>query len=109
MIFEWDSNKNDINLEKHGLSFTLAAIIFEDKNHISTPDQRKDYKEIRYITTGTAYGVVITVVHTHRKKGSKEINRIISARKASKNERRKYHEAQEYTNKKRSTKPQKYQ
>lgn len=100
MIFEWDPIKNNTNLEKHGLSFALASIVFDDKNHISSPDKRKDYKEIRYITTGTAYDVVITVVHTYRKKGTKEINRIISARKASKNERRKYYEAQGHTTKK---------
>ena len=92
MIFEWDAAKDNINFEKHGLSFALASKVFDDKKHISIPDERKDYKEIRYITTGVIYGVAITVVHTYRKKGDKEINRIISARKASKNERRKYYE-----------------
>ena len=86
MNFEWDDNKNQSNLEKHGISFEEAALIFEGVT-LSRIDDRKDYGETRTITIGKiARLVVVTVVHTDRNGNI----RIISARSAKQLERKEY-------------------
>lgn len=86
MTFEWDDNKNQSNLEKHGISFEEAALIFEGVI-LSRIDDRKDYGETRTITIGKiANLVVVTVVHTDRDGNI----RIISARSANRLERQEY-------------------
>jgi uncharacterized DUF497 family protein len=88
MQFEWDENKNIQNRQKHGISFEEAQEIF-DGIVFTSIDERFDYEEIREISIGAIQGVVIvTVVHTERL----GIIRIISARKATPKERRKYYE-----------------
>lgn len=88
MQFEWDEIKNVANIKKHGISFEEAKAIFDDVVFTSI-DERFDYEEIREISIGTIESVVIvTVVHTDRGK----VTRIISARKATKKERKKYYE-----------------
>lgn len=88
MKFEWDENKNKSNLEKHGISFDEAALIFEGKI-LTRIDERRKYGETREISIGKiGEAVIIVVVHTKR---NKKI-RIISARKASRKERRRYYE-----------------
>jgi uncharacterized DUF497 family protein len=88
MEFEWDEGKDATNLKKHGISFEEAKTIFEDIVFTSI-DDRFDYGEIREISIGAIEGVVVvTVVHTNR--GG--VTRIISARKATKKERKKYYE-----------------
>ena len=47
MKFEWDENKNLINIKKHGIDFNQAKEIFKDKYRIEVPDERKDYGEVR--------------------------------------------------------------
>lgn len=85
MRFEWDENK--INIEKHGISFQEAILIF-DSIILTGTDDRSDYGEIREISIGEiTHGIVIVVVHTKRK----DKIRIISARKASFLERMKYY------------------
>ncbi len=72
----------------HGISFQQAKTIFNDK-FLPRQDDRFDYGEIREISLGLIEGTtVILVVHTHRK----EKIRIISARKANKQEREIYYE-----------------
>jgi len=88
MIFEWDDKKNQINLEKHKISFELISLVF-DENLISKEDERHDYNEIRHIGYGLIQGRCINVIFT--KRGEKI--RIISGRKANAKETRKYHEA----------------
>jgi hypothetical protein len=39
MRYEWDENKNERNLEKHGLSFETASLVFDDPNALSIPDR----------------------------------------------------------------------
>ena len=86
--FEWDEEKNRITVEKHGLSFERAMTIF-DGFCILDEDRRFDYGENRWVATGTIEdGVVIVLVYTIRKPRI----RIISARSASKMERRRYYE-----------------
>ncbi|VXD12664.1 conserved hypothetical protein [Planktothrix serta PCC 8927] len=89
MQFEWDVNKNAQNLKKHGISFEEAQEIF-DGLVFTAIDERFDYgEEIREISIGAIQGVVIvTVVHTERS----GIIRIISARKATRQERETYYD-----------------
>ena len=86
MKFEWDKKKNESNQDKHGLSFSEAKNIFEDKNRIDFPDDRKDYGEDRRIIIGKILEILHTVVYTLRK----ESIRIISARRSKLNERELY-------------------
>lgn len=84
MEYEWDDNKNQI---KHSIDFYDAILIFNDNDRIELLDDRKDYQEKRYRTIGTVYDVVLTVIYTIRNNRY----RIISARKASKHERKTYY------------------
>ena len=52
MVFDWDSNKNSENIEKHGMSFEHAQEIFLDPLHLSVLDERFSYFEERWITMG---------------------------------------------------------
>ncbi len=89
MIFEWDEKKNLKNQWKHGVSFDLAKRIFEGFT-LSLIDDRETYCELREISIGSVDGLlVIVVVHTDRD----EVCRIISARKALKQERKYYEQA----------------
>ncbi|MEH2191754.1 MAG: BrnT family toxin [Nostoc sp.] len=88
MKFEWDKNKNQQNIQKHGISFEEATEIFEGVVFTSI-DERYDYEEIREISIGSIQGVIIiTVAHTDR---NGKI-RLISARKATPKEKRTYYE-----------------
>ena len=88
MVFEWDSAKDAANQSKHGLSFALAARVFADRHRITFEDNRQNYGEPRFNTTGVVGGVIIvTVCHTPRS----EVTRLISARPASRLERNRYH------------------
>ncbi len=93
--FEWDEAKNLSNQRKHdGVSFADARQVFHDPLHISVQD-RIEGGEQRWQTMGRVQGCVILVVaHTLREEdadgGSVEIIRIISARRATPRERRRY-------------------
>jgi hypothetical protein len=93
--FEWDEAKNLSNQRKHdGLSFEEACQVFRDPLHVSTPD-RIEGGEQRWQTVGAVQGLVILMVaHTLTEEdadgGSVEIIRIISARRATPRERRRY-------------------
>lgn len=84
-MFEWDSNKNQKNIEKHGVSFETAIEIFNDKLMHET--DKNVNGEIRTVAIGKIEDIVVTVVYTYRN----EKHRIISARRASKIERMVYH------------------
>lgn len=86
-ICEWDQNKNQINQKKHGIDFLDAIEIFNDYDRIEYIDNKKDYNELRYQTIGIVQEMVLFVVYTHRK----GYCRIISARKANKDERETYY------------------
>lgn len=88
-MFEWDEEKNQTNIEKHGVSFEQASRIFEGPT-LTIVDDRFDYVEVREISIGLVDGVAyLTVVHTDRDGNV----RIISARPARRNERKRYDEA----------------
>jgi hypothetical protein len=86
--FEWDEEKNRANQAKHGISFEEASAVF-DSPLLTAPDDREEYGEERLITTGQlGSAVIVVVVHTDRN----ERIRLISARKANRNERQAYHD-----------------
>jgi uncharacterized protein len=87
MAYQWDKEKALTNLRKHGIDFADAVSVFSDDLAITTPDGRFD--EERFITIGLdALGRVLVVVYTWR--GQKI--RLISARPATRQERRQYEE-----------------
>jgi uncharacterized protein len=95
MRYEWDENKNERNLEKHGLSFETASLVFDDPNALSIPDRIENGEE-RWQTIGMIENIVIVMVaHTIKleTESQEEIIRIISARKATRAERQEYEEA----------------
>lgn len=90
MRFEWDETKNRTNQRKHGVSFETASDVFADPLHLSIQD-RIEGGESRWQTMGMVGAVVLLIVaHTHRDDGNEEVIRIISARKATRKERRAY-------------------
>lgn len=86
MEFEWDEIKNFKNIEKHGIDFTDAALIFEYPV-MEFEDNRKDYGEKRFCAIGILKGLEIAVVYT--KRGQRI--RLISARRAHSHERKHYY------------------
>ena len=87
MEFEWDPDKAESNVNKHGVAFAHASTIFGDPLSLTFYDPDHSDDEDRYITIGTsADDVVLIVSHTDR--GDRI--RIISARKAKPRERRIY-------------------
>jgi uncharacterized DUF497 family protein len=88
--FEWDKEKNDANLKKHGISFESAKNVFSDRNRVKAQDNRKNYGESRWNTIGNVNDIIIHVSYTVRA----DLFRLISARKASKKERECYYACQ---------------
>ena len=87
MEYEWDPEKDRINLEKHGVSFAEASTVFLDPLHITVLDERHSIEEFRFRTIGhTATDRLVIVAHTDRK----DRVRIITAREATPRERRQY-------------------
>lgn len=85
--FEWDEEKARSNLAKHKVSFEIAVRIFLGPR-LEVLDAREGGGEERYISLGEVDARCLVVVHTPRG----ERTRIISARKASSHERKKYYE-----------------
>lgn len=89
MEFEWNPDKATLNSEKHGVSFPEAATVFNDPLSVTFPDRQHSIGESRYVIIGISrYGQLLIVAHTDR--GEKV--RIISARKATRQEQRFYEE-----------------
>ena len=86
LTVEWDANKDNINKRKHKIGFDVAVLVFRDKNRIEFYDAKHSDIEERYITIGLINDVV-TVVYTERS----DALRIISARIATKAERKAYY------------------
>lgn len=85
--FEWDEAKARINLEKHKVSFLTASAIFLNAR-LERIDDREDYGEVRWIALGRVEDAVYRVVYSWR---DENLIRLISAQKASKDERRIYY------------------
>jgi hypothetical protein len=85
--FEWDVAKARINQEKHRVSFLTAAAIFLNER-LERIDDREEYGELRWIALGCVDDQVYGVVYTWR---GENLVRLISAQKASKDEREIYY------------------
>lgn len=86
-VFEWNDEKAELNYAKHGVRFLQAIDIFDDPFHFTFPDYDHSADEDREITIGaTFFEDVLVVSHTTREGRI----RIISARHATKAERRKF-------------------
>ena len=89
----WDRHKNEINIEKHGLDFADAYKVFTSPMMVGL-DERKEYGEERWIGIGLLESArVVVIVFTEPEE---DIIRVISFRKATTEERKKYE--QEYKN-----------
>ena len=89
MRFEWDEAKNDINIRKHGIDFNDVKAMF---NHpmLTWEDKREAYGEERWLGIGVIQHLVGVVVYAER---HEDTIRIISARKATKHEVRRYEQS----------------
>ena len=90
--FSWDPRKAQSNVEKHGLSFEEAATVFRDSQGLDRDDSRHVAIELRRKRLAKSLlGQVLLVIYTVRRNGDgKETFRIISARYASRKERKAY-------------------
>lgn len=88
MLFEWDENKEKINISKHGLDFSTAALVFRDQNRLEWFDELHSDYEDRYTTIGEINGIAVVLMVVYTERG--DAIRLISARKATKQERRMY-------------------
>ena len=92
--FDWDPAKARANLEKHGVSFEEAAGVFLDPHASSLFDQAHADREDRWITLGAARsGALLVTIHTFQEPGENRFRiPVISARRATRRERRTYEE-----------------
>lgn len=81
MEFNWSEAKRNANLERHGLDFVDASLVFEGVT-FTFEDDRFSYAEQRFVTLGLLAGIPVSVVHTE----SENEIRVISFRKATKRE-----------------------
>lgn len=89
MKYEWDPDKAEANLKKHGVDFADAVGVFEDEQAITIEDEDAVGEQV-FITIGMDFTLRhLVVVYAYR---HVDIIRVISARKASKKERRAYEE-----------------
>lgn len=87
MRFEWDEDKRQENLRKHGIDFEDSESIFWGVTY-TIEDRRFQYPERRFVTLGLLEGRVVVVVHTE----ISDVIRVISIRKATRNEQKQYFE-----------------
>lgn len=89
MRYEWDESKRQINLQKHGLDFRDAPAIFDGPMLVGL-DSRLNYDEDRWIGIGFLGKIVVIIVYTELIEH--EVRRVISLRKATSNERKRFEE-----------------
>ena len=92
MQFEWDDEKNEVNIQKHGIDFADVHGMFQAPMLVDL-DDRVEYGEKRWIGIGPFFMIIAVIVYTER---GDETIRIISARKATKYERQRYEQAYPY-------------
>ncbi|MFQ5639425.1 MAG: BrnT family toxin [bacterium] len=85
MKFRWDEAKRKANLVQHGFDFADAELVFSGTT-FTFEDDRFDYGEQRFISIGMLYGTVVVIAHTE----SNHVIRVISMRKATRNEQKIY-------------------
>ena len=87
-MFDWDEKKRKANLVKHRLDFSVAHEVFDDPFVVEEEDRSMDYFEVRHKLTGLANNILVTIIYTERR----NVLRIISFRRATAIERRRYEE-----------------
>ena len=87
--FEWDKTKNILNIKKHGIDFNEAATVFLDDKALLIEDERHSGEEDRFVLLGFSQKANLLIV-CHCYRTNEEVIRIISARKATKNETKQY-------------------
>jgi len=93
MRVEWDEAKNEINRRKHGIEFETAQLVFDDPCCVTFIERLTDGEE-RWHAIGSIENIIIlVVVHTYREEVPDEVVRIISARPATRRERKLYAQA----------------
>ena len=91
--FEWDPAKARTNERKHGVSFEDAIHVFDDHHALFELDRADEFGELRWHAIGLiAEVMVVLVAHTVREDAEDEIVRLISARRATPQERKRYEE-----------------
>ena len=85
--YEWDETKRRINLRKHSIDFADAVHVFDGLT-VTIEDTRFDYGETRFLTLGLLRTHVVVIVHTE----TEAVIRLISVRKATKNEEAHYYQ-----------------
>jgi len=90
--FEWDPIKARLNLKNHHIAFERAATVFLDPEALSVFDEEHSQTEDRWITLGLdRAGTLLVVWHTYREETETSAwIRLITARKATKNETKQY-------------------
>jgi uncharacterized DUF497 family protein len=91
VLFEYDEEKSRSNLRKHRVSFETGQLVFDDPMHVTLQDREVDGEE-RWQTIGRVEGVLILLVAHTVEDEDGEVIRIISVRKATAHERRRYEE-----------------
>jgi uncharacterized DUF497 family protein len=91
LSFTWDPDKNLINIRKHSISFEEAKSVFYDEfaRLMHDPDHSEDEERFLILGFSKNYNILV-VCHCHRE--NDEVIRLISARKATRNEKKKYQE-----------------
>lgn len=87
--FEWDKTKNILNIKKHGIDFNEAATVFLDDEALLIEDEKHSNEEDRFVLLGFSQKANLLIV-CHCYRANDEVIRIISARKATKNETKQY-------------------
>ena len=91
MNFEWDTNKEKLNIKKHGVTFEQASYVFSDRFALSMYDDEHSDIEERWVMLGKSLNEsLLLIVHIFKDK-DEELVRIISARKATNKEKQIYH------------------
>ncbi len=89
LILEWDNEKAESNLKKHGVSFEEAATIFYDENALLIADPDHSEREDRFLLLGLSLRLrTLVVCHCYRE--TEDMVRIISARRANRSEQVEY-------------------
>ena len=89
LLFEWDPTKARANVEKHGVTFDEASTAFQDTLSVTIPDPLHSEDEERLVLIGYSHrGRLLVIVHTDRG----DLIRVISARQATRKERRHHEE-----------------
>jgi uncharacterized protein len=91
-VFSWDAHKALSNLKKHGVSFEEAATVFVDPDALDWDDPEHSWSEHRGKRLGASLADrILVVVYTQRRlKHGQELIRVISARQATRKERKAY-------------------